>query len=161
MKKIVLYSLVISIFLCFACSKMDEYEDAQDKAFENLRKSLLTDSKYLKDSNNNLIDCYDDDGILLALQNVKKDTIHYADTDTVTIIYTGVSMRNNKTFSTNDTIQFIYGNNSLIEGWKIALPHIRKFSTGVLLISYDKAYGKHRAGLIEPYQPLKYTFSTK
>ena len=55
----------------------------------------------------------------------------------------------------------IYGDNNLMDGWKMALPFIKKNSSGILLVTYDKGYGKERVGVVEPYSTLKFTFTAQ
>ena len=99
------------------------------------------------------------DGIILDIQ--KLGTEEYMPDDTLTLIFTGVAMQRNVTFAKNDTARVIYGDNNLIEGWKIALPFIKKNSSGILLVTYNKGYGKERVGVVEPYSTLKFTFTAQ
>lgn len=132
-----------------SCNKMDQREDAEETQITNFKKSIAKDT----------LNVYEIDGIILDIQ--KLGTEEYMPDDTLTLIFTGVAMQRNVTFAKNDTARVIYGDNNLIEGWKIALPFIKKNSSGILLVTYNKGYGKERVGVVEPYSTLKFTFTAQ
>lgn len=155
-KIIAKYTLFFSfLVLIFAgvtlpsCNKMDQREDAEETQITNFKKSIAKDT----------LNVYEIDGIILDIQ--KLGTEEYMPDDTLTLIFTGVAMQRNVTFAKNDTARVIYGDNNLIEGWKIALPFIKKNSSGILLVTYNKGYGKERVGVVEPYSTLKFTFTAQ
>lgn len=132
-----------------ACNKMEAREDSEESQIESFKKSIAADS----------INVYELDGIILDIQTL--GTEEYKSDDTITIIFTGESLQQNIVFAQDDTVRVVYGDNNLIEGWKIALPYLRKNSSGLLLVTYDKGYGKQRVGVVEPYSTLKFTFSAQ
>ncbi len=155
-KIITKYTLFFSFLALFfaevalpSCNKMDQREDAEETQIANFKKSIAKDT----------LNVYEIDGIILDIQ--KMGTEEYKPDDTLTLIFTGVAMQRNITFAKNDTARVIYGDNNLIDGWKIALPFIKKNSSGLLLVTYDKGFGKERVGVVEPYSTLKFTFTAK
>lgn len=138
--------ILASTALC-SCSKKEKYEDDEETQIKNFKKSIAKDT----------LNVYEIGGIILDIQ--KLGTEEYLPDDTLTLVFTGVAMQRNVTFAKNDTTRVIYGDNQLIEGWKIALPFLRKNSKGLLLVTYDKGFGKERVGVVEPYSTLKFTFT--
>ncbi|MBO4372049.1 MAG: FKBP-type peptidyl-prolyl cis-trans isomerase [Bacteroidales bacterium] len=151
-KYALLFSLLAFIFAevtLSSCNKMEQREDAEETQITNFKKSIAKDT----------LNVYEIDGIILDIQKMGKE--EYLPDDTITLIFTGVAMQRNVTFAKSDTARVIYGDNNLIEGWKIALPFIKKNSSGILLVTYDKGYGKERVGVVEPYSTLKFTFTAQ
>ena len=141
--------MFFALFAVSACNKMEAREDAEESQIESFKKSVEADT----------IEVYEVDGIILALQTV--GTEEYKSEDTITLIFTGESLQQNLVFAQNDTVKVVYGDNNLIDGWKTALPYLRKQSSGLLLVTYDKGYGKRRVGVVEPYSTLKFTFTAE
>ena len=140
--------MLLSTPLC-SCNKAETREDAEEKQIESFKKSIAKDT----------LNVYEIGGMILDVKKMGKE--EYLPDDYITIIYTGVAMQRNVTFAKDDTVSVLYGDNQLIEGWKIALPFLKKNSSGVLLVTYDKGYGKERVGVVEPYSTLKFTFSVQ
>ncbi len=121
------------------------------------------------DTENELIDkilarygdtCFvEHDGIYLYIE--EEGDSEYASTDTVTMTYTGQTLKENNTFAKNQTYKFQYGKSGLIPGFVIALPYIKRNSKGQLLIPYKYGYGNNRVGTIEPYSTLLFTYEMK
>ena len=142
--------MLLVLALAFvSCNKMDHREEAEELQIESFKKSVKSDT----------IKVYELDGVILALQAV--GTEEYAPEDTITLTYTGIALQQNVTFAQKDIVRVVYGDNDLIEGWKIVLPYLRKNSKGLLLITYNKGYGKERVGVVDPYSTLKFTFTAQ
>ncbi|MBR4440933.1 MAG: FKBP-type peptidyl-prolyl cis-trans isomerase [Bacteroidales bacterium] len=155
-RKIGLFSvlLVMLAFVVLAtplasCNKAETREDAEEKQIASFKKSIAKDT----------LNVYEIGGIILDVKKMGKE--EYLPDEYITIIFTGVAMQRNVTFAKNDTVTVKYGDNQLMEGWKIALPFLKKNSSGVLLVTYNKGYGKERVGVVEPYSTLKFTFSVQ
>ena len=154
-KKIVFFvvTLVVLAFVLAtpltSCNKAETREDAEEKQIASFKKSIAKDT----------LNLYEIGGIILDVKKMGKE--EYLPDEYITIIFTGVAMQRNVTFAKDDTVTVKYGDNQLIEGWKIALPFLKKNSSGVLLVTYDKGYGKERVGVVEPYSTLKFTFSVQ
>ncbi len=142
---ILLFFLSIIAIINTSCSKEADGRDAENEAIE----------KFLSKYGDTCFVNYD--GIYLYL--TEEGTENYSNEDIVTITYSGQTLENVVTFAYNNVMQVVYGDNSLISGWKIALQQIKKGSEGILLIPYKKAYGKQRVGIIEPYSTLVFTFA--
>lgn len=150
--KIIILCVVLMIFsMCLhsSCDKMEAREESEKSQIESFKASIAADT----------INVYELDGVILDIQTL--GTEEYASEDTITLIFTGVSLQQSITFAQDDTVRVVYGDNNLIEGWKIALPYLRKNSSGLLLVTYDKGYGKRRVGVVEPYSTLHFTFSAQ
>ena len=142
-------ALLLLTLTFFACNKMEHREDAEESQIELFKKSVKSDT----------ITVYEVDGIILALQAI--GTEEYLPDDTITLTYTGVALQQNVIFAQKEIVRVVYGDNDLIDGWKIALPYLRKNSSGLLLITYDKGYGKNRVGVVDPYSTLKFSFTAQ
>ena len=146
---LILFSFSVLALPFFSCNKMEHREDAEQSQIEIFRKAV----------NNDTTTVYELDGIILALHTI--GTEEYLPEDTITLTYTGVALQQNVVFAQNEMVRVVYGDNDLIDGWKIALPYLRKNSSGLLLITYDKGYGKERVGVVDPYSTLKFTFTAQ
>ena len=142
-KKLILLPLLICA-LFFSCSKEKDGKDAEDDALEKFFKPY-GDTCFVK---------YD--GIYLYLTEEGKE--EYQNGDSLIIYYSGKTLENIVTFATQEVIRTIYPDDGFIEGWRIALKHIKKDSEGILVVPFAKGYGKNRTGVIEPFSTLVYSF---
>ena len=127
-----------------SCSKERDGQDAEDAALESFFKSYA-DTCFVN---------YD--GIYLYV--MEKGSEEYSEGETVTIVSTGKTLENIVTFSSGSILQTTYPGSDLIEGWKIALKHLKKGDKGILVVPFKYGFGKKRTGQIEPYSTLVYAF---
>jgi FKBP-type peptidyl-prolyl cis-trans isomerase len=147
MKRTLIIFIVLASLVFFSCSKEKDGKQAEEEALESFFKPY-GDTCFVK---------YD--GIYLYLTTEGED--EYENGDSLIINYSGKTLENPVTFAPKETIRTIYPGDDFIEGWKIAVKHIKKKSEGILVVPYKKGYGKHRTGIIEPFSTLVYTFTAE
>ncbi|MBQ5451448.1 MAG: FKBP-type peptidyl-prolyl cis-trans isomerase [Bacteroidales bacterium] len=147
MKKSWFIFTVLTSLIFFACSKEKDGRQAEEEALESFFKPY-GDTCFVK---------YD--GIYLYLTTEGEE--EYQDGDSLILNYSGRTLENPVTFAPKASVSTIYPGEDFIEGWKIALKHIKKNSEGILVVPYKKGYGKNRTGVIEPFSTLVYNFSAQ
>lgn len=130
-----------------SCSKEKDGRQAEEEALESFFKPY-GDTCFVK---------YD--GIYLYLTTEGEE--EYDDGDTVFLTYSGKTLENVVTFANKEVDTIIYPGGGFINGWNIALKHLKKPCEGILVVPYEKGYGKYRTGIIEPFSTLVYTFSAE
>ena len=144
MKKILI--LVLSV-LVLSCSKEKDGKEAEETALE----------KFFAPYGDTCFVNYE--GIYLYLTN--EGNGEYKKGDPLVIYYSGKTLENVVTFANQEVIRTTYPGSGFIEGWNIALKHIKKGSEGMLVVPYKKGFGKERTGIIEPFSTLVYAFKTE
>lgn len=145
--KFLFLSLICFVLTMFyACGKEKDAESAEYDALES----------YLAKFGDT---CVVQDTLGIYLYVAVSGETNYSNGDVVNISFTGQTLENVVTFAQESTMQVVYGQNSLIKGWQIALSLLKKGSSGILIVPYDMGYGKSRQGVIEPYSTLVYSFT--
>lgn len=145
MKKLLFLLVVISFF---ACSKE---KDAGEKQWEAIDKIVLKDTLFVETN-----------GIYIK-KTKQKDTLDfYKEGDTITLTVSGKTLRSGIVFAQDDVWKLECGKyDNLIEGWQIALPLISKNESGIIIVPFKLAYGKHKNGVIPAFSTLQFTYSSK